>query len=74
MANLQVGRRFSSFVEFAIENVVKFSKRSSLKIESAVRAGKTTVELNPDLIYYEVKYACVRGGTFRVQLENAKTR
>ena len=74
MANFQVGQNFSSFLEFEEflssyenENFVKFIKRDSRKIESAVQSGKTKVELNPELIYYELKYICVRGGAIRVQ-------
>jgi len=74
MTNLHVGQNFSTFSEFEQylsryenENFVKFSKRDSRKIETAVRSGETKVELNPELIYYDIKYNCVRGDAFHAQ-------
>lgn len=74
MANIHVGQQFSSFSEFEQclscyenKNFVKFYKRDSRKIEQAVRSKRTNVQLNPQLVYYDIKYNCIKGGIFREQ-------
>lgn len=64
---LYVGQQFASYSKFIEalkdyekENFVCFSKRDSRKLESI--RHKVKHPLVPELIYYEVKFACIRGG------------
>lgn len=43
------------------ENSVQFYRRDSRKIENAVKRNAQKI-YNPDIIYSEIKYACIYGG------------
>jgi len=67
MADIQ-GKKFASFQEvkawiskYEADNYVQFYVSDSRTI-AAAQKRVTKRQLNPDLLYYQVTYACVHGG------------
>lgn len=67
MNSLQVGNTFDSYEEFDSElkkycdkNYVCFYKREARTISAARR--KTERPINAELKYYQLKFACIKGG------------
>lgn len=63
-----IGQVFPTFddleeaiIETCKENSVQFYRRDSRKIENAVKRNAQR-NFNPDIIYSEIKYACIYGG------------
>ena len=64
---IAVGQTFSTFAdleskieEYKAGNYVDLYMRNSRTVGAA--KSRTSVALKPELVYYEVKYACVHGG------------
>ena len=76
-----IGERFPTFQElvnkidiFKQENATELYIADSRKIGSAISSGRLSKDrcVNKDLIYFDIKYACVEAGKFRARGEGKR--